>query len=223
MGLIMYASLALLAPYLQTLMDYPVITAGVVLAPRGAGLMVAALICGRVIGKVNARLLVGAGFMIGAYALYQMTLWTPDIPQSSVVAAGFVQGLSIGFLAIPINIIAFATLPAAIRTEATSIYSLMRNLGSAIGISITGALLQTNTQVNHAILSADVNPFNRALQAGAAAHFWNPGSMQGAVMLNQEVTRQAAIIAYIDDFKLMLVLAVIVTPLLLLTRGSPAR
>jgi DHA2 family multidrug resistance protein len=99
----------------------------------------------------------------------------------------------------------------------------MRNLGSAIGISITGALLQTNTQVNHAILSADVNPFNRALQAGAAAHFWNPGSMQGAVMLNQEVTRQAAIIAYIDDFKLMLVLAVIVTPLLLLTRGSRAR
>jgi DHA2 family multidrug resistance protein len=114
-------------------------------------------------------------------------------------------------------------LPAAIRTEATSIYSLMRNLGSAIGISITGALLQTNTQVNHAILAADVNPFNRALQAGAAARFWNPGSMHGAVMLNEEVTRQAAIIAYIDDFKLMLVLAIVVTPLLLLTRGSASR
>jgi MFS transporter, DHA2 family, multidrug resistance protein len=223
MGLIMYASLALLAPYLQTLMDYPVITAGLVLAPRGAGLMVAALICGRVIGKVNARLLVGAGFMIGAYALYEMTLWTPDIPESSVVTAGFVQGLSIGFLAIPINIIAFATLSAAIRTEATSIYSLMRNLGSAIGISITGALLQTNTQVNHAILAAVVTPFNRALQAGTAARFWGPGSMHGMVMLDQEVTRQAAIIAYIDDFKLMLVLAIIVTPLLLFTRGSPAR
>ena len=223
MGLIMYASLALLAPYLQTLMDYPVLTAGVVLAPRGAGLMVAALICGRVIGRVNARLLVGAGFMIGAYALYQMTLWTPDIAQSSVITTGFIQGLSIGFLAIPINIIAFATLPAAIRTEATSIYSLMRNLGSAVGISITGALLQTNTQVNHAILAADVNPFNRALQAGAAARFWNPESIHGAVMLNEEVTRQAAIIAYIDDFKLMLVLAIVVTPLLLLTRGTQAR
>ena len=82
-----------------------------------------------------------------------------------MVIVGFVQGLSIGFLAIPINIIAFATLPSAIRTEATSIYSLMRNLGSAIGISITGALLQTNTQVNHAIIAADVNPFNRALQS----------------------------------------------------------
>ena len=174
MGLIMYASLALLAPYLQTLMNYPVLTAGMVLAPRGAGLMLAALICARAIGKISARLLVGAGFLIGAYALYQMTLWTPDVPESSVISAGFIQGISIGFLAIPINIIAFATLPAAIRTEATSIYSLMRNLGSAIGISITGALLQTNTQVNHAILAADVNPFNRALQINAAAHYLEP-------------------------------------------------
>ena len=99
----------------------------------------------------------------------------------------------------------------------------MRNLGSAIGISVTGALLQTNTQVNHAILAADVTPFNRALEAGAAARFWSPLSLHGVALLNQEVTRQASIIAYIDDFKLMLVLAVIVTPLLLLTRGSPAR
>ena len=85
MGLIMYASLALLAPYLQTLMDYPVVTAGIALAPRGAGLMIAALICGRVMGKVSARLLVGIGFLIGAYALYEMTLWTPDISESTVV------------------------------------------------------------------------------------------------------------------------------------------
>jgi DHA2 family multidrug resistance protein len=223
MGLIMYASLALLAPYLQTLMNYPVLTAGIVLAPRGAGLMVAALICGRMMGRISARLLVGVGFLIGAYALHEMTLWTPDISQSSVVIVGFIQGLSIGFLAIPINIIAFATLPAAIRTEATSIYSLMRNLGSAIGISITGALLQTNTQINHAIIAADVSPFNRVLEMGPAARFWNMDSMEGLAMLNQEVTRQATIIAYIDDFKLMLILAIIVTPLLLLTRGSRAR
>ena len=85
MGLIMYASLALLAPYLQTLMNYPVVTAGIALAPRGAGLMIAALICGRVMGRVSARLLVGLGFMIGAYALYEMTLWTPDISQSTVI------------------------------------------------------------------------------------------------------------------------------------------
>jgi DHA2 family multidrug resistance protein len=219
MGLIMYASLALLAPYLQTLMDYPVVTAGITLAPRGAGLMIAALICGRVMGRVSARLLVGMGFLIGAYALYEMTLWTPDVAEPTVVLVGFIQGLSIGFLAIPINIIAFATLPPAIRTEATSIYSLMRNLGSAIGISITGALLQTNTQVNHADIAAGVSPFNRALQA-VHTHFWNIRSPHGMAMLDMEVTHQATIIAYIDDFKLMLVLAIIVVPLLLLVRTS---
>ena len=218
MGLIMYASLALLAPYLQTMMDYPVMTAGIVLAPRGAGLMVAALICGRVMGKVSARLLVGIGFVVGAYALHEMTLWTPDIPESTVITVGFIQGISIGFLAIPINIIAFATLPSAIRTEATSIYSLMRNLGSAIGISITGALLQTNTQVNHAIIAEDVNPFNRALQSGAASQLWNTRSAHGLALLDQAVTYQARIIAYVDDFKLMLVLAVVVLPLLFLVR-----
>jgi DHA2 family multidrug resistance protein len=220
MGLIMYASLALLAPYLQTLMNYPVVTAGITLAPRGAGLMLAALICGRFMGRISARLLVGLGFLIGAYALYEMTLWTPDISEATVVTVGFVQGLSIGFLAIPINIIAFATLPAAIRTEATSIYSLMRNLGSAIGISITGSLLVSNTQVNHALIAADVSPFNRALQMVRASRFWNIGSAHGVALLNEEVTHQARIIAYIDDFKLMLVLAIVVVPLLLLVRTS---
>jgi MFS transporter, DHA2 family, multidrug resistance protein len=223
MGLIMYASLALLAPFLQTMMNYPVMTAGIVLAPRGAGLMVAALICGRVMGKVSARLLVGLGFVVGAYALHEMTLWTPDIAESTVITVGFIQGISIGFLAIPINIIAFATLSSAIRTEATSIYSLMRNLGSAIGISITGALLQTNTQVNHAIIAEDVNPFNRALQSGPASQLWNTGSPHGIAMLDQAVTYQARIIAYIDDFKLMLVLAILVLPLLLLVRTPRPR
>jgi DHA2 family multidrug resistance protein len=223
MGLIMYASLALLAPYLQTLMDYPVVTAGFVLAPRGAGLMLAAWICGRVMGRINARLLVGAGFLVGAYALRAMSLWTPDVAQSTVMIVGFIQGISIGFLAIPINIIAFATLPAEIRTQATSIYSLMRNLGSAMGISITGALLQSNTQINHALIAEQVTPFNRLLQIGAAARFWNLHSDRGIALLNGEVTRQAQIIAYVDDFKLMLVLAVLVVPLLLLVRTTPGR
>lgn len=223
MGLILYASLALLAPYLQTLMGYPVATAGIALAPRGAGLMIAALLCGRIMNRVSARLLVGFGFLVGAYALYQMTMWTPDVSESTVIMIGFVQGLSTGFLTIPINIITFATLPAAIRTEAAGVYSLMRNLGSAIGISITGALLETYTQVNHAIIGADITPFNRAIKNGTVARIWNTESAQGIALLNQQVTYQARIIAYIDDFKLMLVLALTVVPLLLLVRTSRSR
>jgi DHA2 family multidrug resistance protein len=220
MGSIMYATLALLVPYLQTLMNYPVVTTGIVLAPRGAGLMLAALICGRVIGKISPRYLVGAGFVTGAYALWLMTSWTPDISEWDLVSAGFIQGVSIGFLAIPINIIAFATMPPELRTEATGVYSLVRNLGSAIGISVTGALLEVNTQVNHAIIAGDASPFNRALQSGAVARMWNLGTIHGAAMFDQEITRQAKIIAFVDDFKLMLVLAIIALPLLLLTRPA---
>jgi DHA2 family multidrug resistance protein len=145
-------------------------------------------------------------------------LWTPDISEATVITVGFIQGISIGFLAIPINIIAFATLPPAIRTEATSIYSLMRNLGSAIGISITGALLVSNTQVNHALIAEGITPFNRALQHSAVARLWDITSTHGMTLLNEQVTQQARIIAYIDDFKLMLVLAIVVLPLLLLVR-----
>ncbi len=222
MGLIMYATLALLAPYLQTLMDYPVVTAGIVLAPRGAGLMVAAPLVGRLVGKISPRLLVGIGFATGAYALYQMMSWTPDVAEGTMISVGFIQGFSIGFMTIPINIITFATMPPTMRTEAAGIYSLMRNLGSAIGISVTGSLLASNTQVNHAIIAAVVTPFNRALQSGMALRLWNPDFIHGATMLNQEITRQSQIIAYVDDFKLMFVLAIVVLPLLLLTKPQRA-
>ena len=219
-GLIMYATLALLAPYLQTLMDYPVVTTGIVLAPRGVGIMLAALICGRLLGKISPRVLLGIGLIIGTYVLYEMTFWTPDVSEWTIVSVGVGQGFSIGFVVIPLNVTTFATLPSELRTEGTSIYALVRNLGSSIGISVTGALLQTNTQVNHAIVAGEINPFNHALQTGAASKLWSPWSMQGAAMLNEEITRQAQIIAYIDDFKLMLILAIVTIPLVLLTRSS---
>ena len=119
------------------------------------------------------------GFVTGAYALYEMTSCTPDVSEGTMISVGFVQGISIGFLTIPINMITFATLPPTLRTEAAGVYSLMRNLGSAIGISVTGALLVTNTQVNHAMIAGEVTPFNRALQTGPVARLWNPGSVQG--------------------------------------------
>jgi DHA2 family multidrug resistance protein len=219
-GLILYATLALLTPYLQTLMDYPVVTAGVALAPRGAGTMLAMMVCGRLVGKVNTRLLVAIGFLATAYALYDMTSWTPDISEQTIIVTGFIQGLSIGFVFVPLSTITFATLPAELRTQATGIYSLMRNIGSAIGISVTGALLQTNTQINHALIADEVTPFNRSLSQGAALHFWNPFGLHGAATLNQEVTRQASTIAYIDDFKLMLILALASLPLVLLIRPA---
>jgi DHA2 family multidrug resistance protein len=219
-GLILYATLALLTPYLQTLMNYPVVTAGVALAPRGAGTMFAMLVCGRLVGKVNTRLLVSIGFMATAYALYQMTFWTPDVSEWTVISIGFIQGISIGFVFVPLSTVTFATLPTELRTQATGIYSLMRNIGSAIGISVTGSLLQSNTQVNHQLIAEEVTSFNRSLSAGPVSHYWNPDTLHGAAALNMEVTRQASTIAYIDDFKLMLILALASLPLVLLIRPA---
>jgi DHA2 family multidrug resistance protein len=222
-GLILYATLALLTPYLQTLMDYPVVTAGVLLAPRGAGTMFAMVVCGRLVGKVNVRLLVSIGFVATAYALYEMTSWTPDISQWMIINAGFVQGLSVGFVFVPLSTLTFATLPAELRTQATGVYSLVRNIGSAVGISVTGALLLSNTQINHALIADDVTPFNRSLWTGGILRFWNPDHLHGAAVLNQEITRQASTIAYIDDFKLMLILALCTLPLVLLIRPEKTR
>jgi MFS transporter, DHA2 family, multidrug resistance protein len=219
-GVVLYATLALMAPYLQDLMNYPVVTAGVVLAPRGAGTMSAMVLAGWLMGRVSARLLIGIGFIVSAYSLYEMTLWTPDISEWTIINIGFIQGASVGFVFVPLSTIVFATLPQQLRTEASGVYSLIRNLGSAIGISVTGALLQTSTQINHVIIAGVVTPFNRALQTGAASRFWNPEITHGAATLNEEITRQASIIGYIDDFKLMLILSILALPLVLLIRPS---
>jgi len=124
---------------------------------------------------------------------------------------------------VPLSTLTFATLPSELRTQATGVYSLVRNIGSAIGISVTQALLQSNTQVNHALIADGVTPFNRSLWAHGVLGFWNPGHLHGAALLNEEITRQASTIAYIDDFKLMLILALGSLPLVLFIRPERAR
>jgi DHA2 family multidrug resistance protein len=218
-GVIIYASMALLAPYLQTLLNYPAITAGNLLGPRGFGSMFAMLVAGRLIPRTGSRPLVTVGLITCAYSLYEMSHWTPDISQWTILSVGMIQGVGVGLIFVPLSTIVFSTLPLELRTEATGVYSLMRNLGSAIGISVTASLLQTNAEINHALISGVVTPFNRALQSGAVARFWGPLSVHGANALDAEVQRQAAIIAYIDDYKLMLVMCVLVLPLVLLIRS----
>ena len=142
----------------------------------------------------------------------------PDISEMTIAVTGFLRGFSVGFVFVALSTVTFTTLPPELRTEGTSIFSLLRNLGSSIGISVTAALLISNTQANHASIAALVTPFNRALYHGAVAKFWNPLTAQGVTALNNEVTRQAATIAYIDDFKLMMVLSLIALPLVLLLR-----
>jgi DHA2 family multidrug resistance protein len=151
-------------------------------------------------------------------SFWQMSGWTPDVSVWSMSVTTIVQGLGLGFVFVPLQVIAFATLEPELRTEGTALFSLMRNVGGAIGISVTSFLLAQNTQILHARIAEHVTPFNRMLQSGSAYLFWNATKPAGLAALNAEVTRQAQIMAYANDFKLMLLVSVPVALLLLLMR-----
>ncbi len=222
-GMVLLASSALLAPYLQTLGNYPVEQAGLLMAPRGLGTMAAMMLAGRTVNRIDARLLMLAGFALIALSLYQMTGWTPDIGARQLVITTLIQGAGLGLVFTPLQVVAFATLPIELRTNGTALFSLMRNVGSSIGISVTSFLLAENTQAVHAQITASVTPFNRMLQTGGAYLFWNSATSGGLGALNAEVTRQASIIAYVDDFKLMLMICLPAALLLFVIRraGTP--
>jgi MFS transporter, DHA2 family, multidrug resistance protein len=223
-GIILLASLALLTPYLQNLMNYPVLTAGMVLAPRGIGTMFAMMFIGRIINRVDPRLLVLFGLSVTVAVLYEMTGFTPDVSRFTLIRTGIEQGIGLGFLFVPLSTITFATLTPEFRTQGTALFSLMRNLGSSIGISVVIFLLTRNTQTMHSQLVEHVTPFNEALRTGTVHRIWNMTTTLGRAALDAEITRQAAIIAYIDDYKFMMLIALAAMPIVFLLRkgGPPA-
>ena len=129
-GIILLATLALLPPFLQNLMGYPVVTTGLVLAPRGIGTMFAMLIVGRLIGRVDSRLLILVGLALAGISLWEMADFTTGVSEWTIIRTGVVQGLGLGFLFVPLSTLAFSTLAPALRTEAAGMFSLMRNIGS---------------------------------------------------------------------------------------------
>jgi DHA2 family multidrug resistance protein len=221
-GLTYYASLALQPPYLQDLMNYPVVSAGLVMGPRGIGTMAAMLVVGRLTGRLDIRLLLAIGLGLTAWSFYMMTGWTPDVSMIEVVRVTVVQGIGLGFFFVPLTAAALSTLPFEDRTNGAGVFNLARNMGSSIGISVVNALLTRNTQINHAAIAQHITTVNRAFEVPAIRHFWDPATAAGRAALDGVITRQAQIIAYIDDYKLLLVAMLVALPLLALFRGSSA-
>jgi DHA2 family multidrug resistance protein len=154
--------------------------------------------------------------------MWRMIDWTPDVDEWSLALTTFTQGVGLGFAFIPLQVVAFATLAPQLRGDGTALFSLIRNVGSALGISISSFLLTQGTQIMHARIAEGVTPFNRSLQKGAAFLFWNSATAPGRAALNTEVTRQASIIAYANDFKFMLFVSLATAFLLLLLRRPPS-
>ena len=134
-----------------------------------------------------------------------------------------IQGAGLGFLFVPLSAVTLSTLAPEHRTEGASFYNLSRNIGSSAGISIVSALLTHNTQINHAAIAEHVTAVNRAFEDPAVAHFWNPMTAAGRAALDAMVTRQAQIIAYIDDYKLLMIATLAVIPLLLVFKSPSGR
>jgi DHA2 family multidrug resistance protein len=219
-GVTYLASLALITPYLQSLMNYPIVTAGLVLGPRGIGTMAAMMIVGRLVGQVDTRLLLAIGLGLTAWSLYGMTGWTPDVSQMTIMGNGLVQGAGLGFLFVPLSAVTLGTLPPEQRTEGAGLYNLSRNIGSSIGISVVTSLLTQNMQANHAEIVQHVTAVNRVFEIPAIAQFWDPATDAGRAALDTMITRQAQIIAYIDDFKLLMIATLAVIPLLIVFKQS---
>jgi DHA2 family multidrug resistance protein len=219
-GLTYYASLALQPPYLQNLMNYPIVTAGLVLGPRGVGTMAAMLVVGKLIGRIDTRLLLACGLGLTAWSFYMMMGWTPDVAWMTIIVVSVVQGIGLGFLFIPLSAVTLATLPVEWRAEGAGLYSLSRNIGSSVGISVVNSLLTQNTQVNHAGIALYATSVNRMFEDPTIKRFWNPVTAAGRAALDAIVTQQAQIIAYIDDYKLLMIATLVAVPLLIVFRQA---
>jgi MFS transporter, DHA2 family, multidrug resistance protein len=222
-GVILTGTSALLPTMMQVLMNYPVFTAGVAMTPRGFGTMIAMFLAARIIGRVDLRLIILFGLVVMLISLWQMMAFSLTMNEGPIILSGLLQGFGLGCTAVPLNMIALSNLPRSIMTQGTALRSLMRNLGGSIGISILEAQLTQNTQTVHSRLVEQLRPDNPLMHGPYLAAPFSLTSPSGIAALNAEVTRQAAMVAYLDDFLLMILIILACVPLLLLVQVPSRR
>jgi MFS transporter, DHA2 family, multidrug resistance protein len=212
-GVVLFGTMALVTPFMQHVIGYPILTTGVLLAARGVGTLIAMIMVGRLMKTIQPRYLVLVGLVLAAVTLYQMVGFTDQTSSQTIVVAGIVQGFGIGLVFVPLSTVAFATLPEYLRTEGSAILTLVRNIGSSVGISLVIAQLTSTTTRMYAHLAEYVTPFNNALQAPDVSAVLNMATATGRAMMDRLITEQASIIAYANDFKLLMYLTLATIPL----------
>jgi len=222
LGVVQMSGMALIPSLLQTLLGYPVLDTGILLATRGVGVMLSMAIAGMILHLLEPRLLLAAGFLIIDVSLWMMTDFSLEMDRWPVLISGIVQGLGIGFIFVPLNVLSFATLPARFRTDGAGLFTLFRNTGASIGIAVATLMLARNIQVSHADLAAHVTPYNFSVDPTLLSAAGTAGQSIAA-MIDAEVNRQAAMIAYLDDFYLMMLASLATLPMLLIVRRSTQR
>ena len=219
-GVMLVGGLSLLPPLLQGLYGYSVLQSGMLTTPRGMGMLVSMMVASRLIARFDARVVVLTGIILMAYSLYQMSGFSLDMDSRPIIVSGALQGFGMGLIFVPLNTIAFATLAPQFRTAGASLFNLSRNIGGSIGISIVTLLLARNLQVSHSDLAAHITPYSLPPINPAITQGLPPITDTAIAMMDAEVNRQALMIAYIDDFRLMMIISLCVIPLLLFLRKS---
>jgi DHA2 family multidrug resistance protein len=214
---ILLASMAVYPPFMQNLLGYPVLTTGLVLAPRGAGTMFGMMVVGRVGPRVDPRGMILFGLSLLAVSLWLMSHFTLQVDITRVFWTGMIQGVGFGFVFVSLTTVTFATLAPQRRTEGTGLFNLMRNVGGSVGISVMVTLLARNIQVNHATLSEFITPYRDGVPA--LEQYLRTATPARLAMIDMEVNRQAAMIAYLNDFRLMMWICLAAMPLVLLMRN----
>ncbi len=219
-GTLMYSSLALLPPMMQNILGYPVITVGLVSMPRGVGMLLSMMIGGQFIGRLDPRAFLLVGFILNAFAMWMMSLSSPQMDDQIIMQSGLLQGVGLGMIFVSSNTLAFGTLPPELRTDASSVITLARSLGSAVGISLMQAMFTRNLQTTYAELVPNIRTDNPVFQ-NQMGDVIDLGSTEGLSTIASEVGRQAAMVSYVSDFYLAMLLTLATIPLIFFLKPPP--
>ena len=222
MGLVLFSTMALSSPYLQNVIGYPIITAGLLLASRGCGTFVAMMLVGRMMRYIEARTLIISGLGLTCLSLFYMTGWTDQTGVPEIVTLSIIQGFGFGLVFVPLSTVAFLTLPNHLRTDGTSMLTLMRNVASSIGISVVIAQLTEGSRRVYAVLSQHINPFNHAMQMPNVRGMIDMSTDAGRAMADVMVSLQAQIIAFSQDYQMVMLFTLCAIPLALMIGSSKA-
>ncbi|MDB5579963.1 MAG: EmrB/QacA family drug resistance transporter [Bradyrhizobium sp.] len=222
MGVVLFSTMALASPFLQNVLGYPIITAGLLLASRGFGTFVAMMMVGRLMRYIEARTLIVSGLSMTCVSLYWMTAWTDQTGVNEILAISIFQGFGFGLVFVPLSTVAFLTLPNHLRTDGTSMLTLLRNVGSSIGISLVISQLTEGSRWSYAVLSQHVNPFNHALQMPDVRALIDLGTDKGRAMMDAVLKLQAQVIAFSHDYQMVMIFTLCAIPLTIMIGSSKA-
>ncbi len=220
LGVCVLSMNVILPMFLQGLRGFPVLTAGLIMAPRGFGTLISLVAAGWLVKWIDGRWLIAAGFGCVAFSAHLFSTYTMDVGIAAFVFAVVINGMGIGLIWVPLTTITFETLPVQYRTEAATLTSLFRNYGAGVGISIVVSILSRTSTISHAELTEHVTPFRDAMRAPFLPEHWSLASPEGRTALEGEIARQAEAIGFINDFNVLMVGAVLTIPLVLLLRTA---